>query len=79
MFPSLCRSNVSVADDGCFPSLSCCWLFCAALLEMAQQEEEVGREQRRKADDAVREVKALRKELNRLKEDRTVRRSLSFV
>lgn len=39
---------------------------------MAQEEEGLGREQRRKANDAIREAKALREELHRLKEDRTV-------
>eukprot|EP00903_Cladosiphon_okamuranus_P013553 g12624.t1 len=42
------------------------------LATQLKQEEEVGREQRRKADDAVHEAKALRKELNRLKEHRKV-------
>lgn len=37
-----------------------------------QQEEGVGREQRRRADDAVEEARALREELDRLKEARTV-------
>lgn len=44
----------------------------AVSLPTAQQEEGLGREQRRKADDAIREAKALREELDRLKEDRTV-------
>lgn len=35
---------------------------------MSQQEEAVGREQRRRADNAGREAKALREELDRLKE-----------
>lgn len=47
-------------------------LLLAASFETAQQEERLGREQRRKADDAVREAKALSEELDRLKKDRTV-------
>lgn len=46
---------------------------CSHPIKTTQQEEEVGREQRRRADDAVREAKALRKELSRVREDRTVR------
>lgn len=45
---------------------------CALPPLNAQQEEGVGREQRRRADGAVREVKALREELDRLKDARTV-------
>lgn len=45
---------------------------CALPPLTAQQEEGVGREQRRRADGAVREVKVLREELNRLKDAHTV-------
>lgn len=66
------------ADDTT-PSPHSLLIVRAALLETAQQEEEVGREQRRKADEAVREAKALRKKLDRLKaEDRTASLFLKF-
>ena len=45
---------------------------CALRLRTVQQEEGVGREQRQRADGAVREVKALREEVKRLKDARTV-------
>lgn len=41
-------------------------------LPTAQHEEEIGREQRRRAGEAVREATALREEVERLKETRTV-------
>ncbi|CAM9885042.1 unnamed protein product [Pylaiella littoralis] len=44
---------------------------CGRLAKQLKQEERLGREQRRKADDAVREAKALSEELDRLKKDRT--------
>ncbi|CAM9376584.1 unnamed protein product [Ectocarpus sp. 4 AP-2014] len=47
------------------------------LAKQLKQEEGLGREQRRKADDAVREAKALRQELNRIKQDRAARGSAS--
>ncbi|CAM9414791.1 unnamed protein product [Ectocarpus fasciculatus] len=47
------------------------------LAKQLKEEEGLGREHRRKADDAVREAKALRQELDRLKEDRTARGSAS--
>lgn len=51
----------------------CSWfIVCALLPQTVQQEEGVGREQRRRADGAVREVKALREEVDRLKDARTV-------
>ncbi|CAB1100625.1 unnamed protein product [Ectocarpus sp. CCAP 1310/34] len=40
------------------------------LAKQLKQEEGLGREHRRKADDAVREAKALRQELDRIKQDR---------
>ncbi|CAM9446439.1 unnamed protein product [Laminaria digitata] len=47
------------------------------LAKQLKQEEGVGREQRRRADCAVREVKALREELDRLKDARTVKEAAS--
>lgn len=47
---------------------------CGSTFEtrVIQQEEEVGREQRRRADNALRKGRALKEELHRLKESRTV-------
>ncbi|CBN78008.1 hypothetical protein Esi_0082_0014 [Ectocarpus siliculosus] len=50
---------------------------CGRLATQLKQEEGLGREHRRKADDAVREAKALRQELDRIKQDRAAKGSAS--
>ncbi|CAN0469566.1 unnamed protein product, partial [Ectocarpus sp. 12 AP-2014] len=49
------------------------------LAKQLKQEEGLGREHRRKAHDAVRETKALRQELDRIKQDRAARGSASRI
>lgn len=48
------------------------WLHPFIFFPLEQQEEKLGREQRRKADDAIREAKGLREGFNRSKEVCTV-------